>query len=228
MHKLLLLLLCLPLIGFGQNLSIGETYQGGIIFYLDGSGGGLIAAPSDQSSSAEWGCYGVDLLDANGTAIGTGAQNTIDIETGCLTLETAADFCTNLNLNGYEGWFLPSKDELNAMYLNIGQGNILGLGNIGNFADENYWSSSEFNTDYSWIQYFHYGSQNTNNKNGNYNVRAIRDFSNISNINDHRISIENKNLIKIVDIFGRESNIKNHPLFYIYDDGTVEKRIVIE
>ena len=36
-------------------------------------------------------------------------------------------------------------------------------------------------------------------------------------------------LLKIVDILGRETKGKtNQPLFYIYDDGTVEKRIVIE
>jgi len=36
-------------------------------------------------------------------------------------------------------------------------------------------------------------------------------------------------LIRIVDILGRETKRKtNQPLFYIYDDGTVEKRIVIE
>ena len=39
----------------------------------------------------------------------------------------------------------------------------------------------------------------------------------------------NKQLIKIVDLLGRESKgLKNQPLFYIYDDGTVEKRIIIE
>ena len=39
----------------------------------------------------------------------------------------------------------------------------------------------------------------------------------------------NKELIKITDILGREVNEKpNTPLFYIYDDGTVEKRIIIE
>ena len=38
-----------------------------------------------------------------------------------------------------------------------------------------------------------------------------------------------KNLIKIVDILGREiKGTKNKLLFYIYDDGTVEKRIIIE
>jgi hypothetical protein len=35
-----------------------------------------------------------------------------------------------------------------------------------------------------------------------------------------------KEIIKIVDILGREVNeIKNTPLFYIYNDGTVEKKL---
>ena len=38
----------------------------------------------------------------------------------------------------------------------------------------------------------------------------------------------NKELLKITDILGRETKGTNQPLFYIYDDGTVEKRIVIE
>jgi len=36
----------------------------------------------------------------------------------------------------------------------------------------------------------------------------------------------NKKLLRTIDVLGRET--KNTPLFYIYDDGTVEKRIVIE
>ena len=42
-------------------------------------------------------------------------------------------------------------------------------------------------------------------------------------INEHN---SNKELIKVTDILGRET--KRQPLFYIYDDGTVEKRMVIE
>ena len=39
----------------------------------------------------------------------------------------------------------------------------------------------------------------------------------------------NKELLKVTDILGRETKgTKNEPLFYIYDDGTIEKRIVIE
>ena len=40
---------------------------------------------------------------------------------------------------------------------------------------------------------------------------------------------QNKYLLKIVDVLGRETPYKkNTPLFYIYDDGTVEKRIILE
>ena len=38
----------------------------------------------------------------------------------------------------------------------------------------------------------------------------------------------NKELLKVTDLLGRETKQTNQPLFYIYDDGTVEKRMVIE
>jgi len=38
---------------------------------------------------------------------------------------------------------------------------------------------------------------------------------------------KNRELIQIVDIFGRETKETNQPLFYIYDDGTVEKGLTI-
>ena len=39
---------------------------------------------------------------------------------------------------------------------------------------------------------------------------------------------EQKKIIKIIDVFGRRIKKKNQPLFYIYDDGTVEKKLIIE
>ena len=42
------------------------------------------------------------------------------------------------------------------------------------------------------------------------------------------IDLFDKKLIKVVDVLGRETKQNKQPLFYIYDDGTVEKRIVIE
>ena len=42
-------------------------------------------------------------------------------------------------------------------------------------------------------------------------------------------TIQNKKLVKIIDLLGREvKKIRNTPLFYIYDDGRVEKRIILE
>jgi len=46
-----------------------------------------------------------------------------------------------------------------------------------------------------------------------------------SSIQEHTT---NKKLLKVTDLLGRETKQINQPLFYIYDDGTVEKRIVIE
>jgi hypothetical protein len=162
-------------------LAIGDTYGGGIVFYLDGNGGGLIAAPTDQSTGAQWGCYGTSISGADGTAIGTGAQNTLDIINASCTSNngspTAADICANLTLGGYSDWFLPSKDELNLMFFNIGKGNTLGLGNIGGFTTNYYWSSSEYNNIYAWLQQFGGGYPSGANKVfPTPSVRAFRAF----------------------------------------------------
>ena len=165
-----------------SSLAIGDTHQGGIIFYLDGNGGGLISAPSDQGV-AQWGCYEINIIGADGIAIGTGAQNTIDIEEGCTTPATAADICANLTLGGYSDWFLPSKDELNEMFLNIGQGNLVlsNIGNFGSYDGSTYISSTESNELQAWMQRFGmsdgvYGIQDVKSKDQYQLVRAIRAF----------------------------------------------------
>ena len=184
------------------TLSIGDFYQGGIVFYLDTMGGGLIAAPFDQGT-AVWGCAGTEISGANGTAIGTGTQNTIDIIDGCTTPSIAANLCANFNYSGYDDWFLPSKDELNKMYLNIGQGSS--TGNIGNFADNDYWSSSEFSSTLSWGQYFDSGIQNENVKYSPFGmVRAIRLFSylNLDTTNTVIVSNSGWNYLTVTDSLG--------------------------
>jgi hypothetical protein len=146
---------------------IGQSYGGGVIFYIDGTGQhGLISATTDQSAGAEWGCYGT-LIGANGTAIGTGQANTTAIVNGCNNAGIAASICNDLVLNGYDDWFLPSKDELNEMYLQ--------RNHIGSFAN-NYWSSSEYNLYSAWLEAFVDGYQSYNLNVYTFFVRAIRAF----------------------------------------------------
>jgi hypothetical protein len=115
-----------------------------------------------------WGCNGTAISGADGTAIGTGNQNTIDIMTFCNEAGIAARLCGDLVLGGYSDWYLPSTSELNQLYLNKVA--------IGGFADYYYWSSSEGDNGNAWNQYFGNGSQNSFSKYYTYYVRAVRAF----------------------------------------------------
>ncbi|MCX6249380.1 MAG: DUF1566 domain-containing protein [Bacteroidetes bacterium] len=151
-----------------SSFYIGQSYGGGIIFYVDGTGRrGLIADTNDLSTGAPWGCFGVST-GATGTDIGTGQANTTAIINVCSTYGIAARICDDLVLNGYDDWFLPSKDELNQLY---SQKNV-----IGGFATNYYWSSSEDDANAAWFQHFYDGYQYYDRKDYTYCVRAVRAF----------------------------------------------------
>ncbi|NOY47598.1 MAG: DUF1566 domain-containing protein [Chlorobi bacterium] len=155
---------------------IGQFRDGGIVFYVDGTGQhGLVCDITSQS--ATWGCKGTLITGADGTAIGTGTQNTIDIEAGCTTPGTAADYCANLSLNNFTDWFLPSKDELTEMYNNKATLDITALDKGGVvFGNLIYLSSSEWDNSFAWIRNFSNGLEIQADKNATLNFRAIRAF----------------------------------------------------
>jgi hypothetical protein len=158
-------------------LAIGQTYQGGIIFYLDASGcHGLISAPTDQSTGIQWYNGSYTNTTAFASCVGCGDGNTSMIVYNQGAGSYAAKLCFDLSLGGYSDWYLPSKYELNLMYQNIGQGNALGLGNVGGFANNYYYSSTEVSSNGAWDQYFSNGNQFNVNKAINYYVHAVRAF----------------------------------------------------
>ncbi len=131
---------------------IGDSYQGGIVFYVDDEGQhGLIAAKVDQSTGIQW---GTDVFTGTtGDGLGAGAMDTTLIvarqisfnQTGEFAAKVAADYsvqedgtspCMGLvSETCYGDWYLPSKAELNLLYTEKTV--------VGGFADGYYWSSTE-------------------------------------------------------------------------------------
>ena len=153
--------------GSGSTLyAIGDAGPaGGIVFHVtDGGLHGLEAAAVDQVST-EWGCYGTTISGANGTAVGTGEQNTADIIAGC-SETTAASVASAYGPD----WYLPSKDELNLLYVQ----KVADI--VGGFASGSYWSSSQYGSHHAWVQLFDGGNQEGTFKDFTYRVRAVRSF----------------------------------------------------
>ena len=148
-----------------DKLKIGSSYAGGIVFYIDESGkNGLVCADMDQGI-ATWGSKGEIGVKENHIKFngkGSGLENTKRIvelaswfiskgffSTTKQAIPTAARLCLELNYNGYNDWYLPTKRELELMHRN------LNLNNVGNFSENYYWSSVESHEEYADVQFFH-------------------------------------------------------------------------
>lgn len=177
---------------------VGDSYQGGIIFWVYDSNGehGLIVSRADQGAGIRW-YNGINrTTGTSGDGINTGAMNTAiivaaqiaDNQNGNFAAKVAADYsiqddgltaCTPVNQSPpateicYGDWYLPSAVELNLLY------NAKVASGVSNFvANSYYWSSRESGDNHAWSQRLDNGVQNnsTNKNSASQLVRAIRAF----------------------------------------------------
>jgi len=145
-----------------QAYKIGETGPaGGLIFYDKGNRTGgwryLEAAPANTEKRAKLlvKYVNISLMSSAGPAAdrmdisktseepGRGKENTeylIERVTHLGFWDTAAQYCDDLTINGFDDWYLPSIKELSFIY-----GNLVRK-EMGDFRESTYWSSTGWNS----------------------------------------------------------------------------------
>lgn len=178
--------------GEGNMYALRSTGPaGGLIFYVDPSEAKLLpqgttymeAALIDQPTGLSWYNGGYVAEAATETAIGTGQTNTTAIVAIQGDGNYAAKACDDLVSGGRDDWFLPSKDELDKMYVNLQKGTDehgVTYTPVGTFGGSEYWSSSE-SSEYeiyqAWGQSFVAGNTPSEYyKYNEYYVRCVRTF----------------------------------------------------
>jgi uncharacterized protein (TIGR02145 family) len=164
----------------------GEAFGGGVVFhvYKDGSGTehGLIVALTNQSDAQIWSNVTDQLAGATSVWDGLANSNTIVAQAG--HTNSAAKLCLDYEAGGFSDWYLPSNAELTILWnniFNVNKGLSVISGATQVFPTSQcctvYWSSSEYNPNFSWSLNF-YGSIGNGNPKANAGpVRAVRAFS---------------------------------------------------
>jgi hypothetical protein len=120
------------------TFTIGQTYKGGYVFYIDSTGEhGLIAART--YGHARWGAWWTRFLFlGTSKSFGTGQANTQFLIDTAGNDVYAAKYCYDLVFDGYDDWFLPSDEELYVLKVNLQPTGFLNI-----YPGDIYWSSSE-------------------------------------------------------------------------------------
>lgn len=156
---------------------VGDTGPGGgIIFFVDTSNQYpsfmyLEASPVDLKDTSVW-CSDSShaiggLSEPTGVPIGRGLINTNAMLTACNS--GAANAAHEYSSGGKSDWFLPSREELMAMYNNIHT--------LSSFSPTDYWSSSQNSDVFAMTVNFGSGNWFSIDKSFSRHVRPIRAFS---------------------------------------------------
>jgi hypothetical protein len=177
----------------GGICSVGDIGpSGGYVFYVSPtainvasgiSTGGIYleAAPLAAQGTAQFGCTGTSTPGTS-YSVGSGAANTLAIINSCATAGITARVTSNLTYAGFSDWFMPSLDEMTAIYNNLYNKSP----SLGGFTGVDYGSSSEGSNGFGYQAYWWFGAgaiSGQTNKNYVAYYRPIRAFNPISTSN---------------------------------------------
>ena len=218
---------------------LGSIIAIAILFYpqstigkLTGSPGGKTGSPMDNSDCTS--CHNVAGTNVSTTDItsnipsnGYTPGNTYTITTSSLAdgFEITCEENTGSTKTGTFFNTNPSANQL------VNNGNAIthtAAGNSsGNWSFD--WEAPSIGTgDITFYGAFIVAGYPIGSNIGDYltlSTLSISEYTPPSEIGEHA---KDKELLKVLDLLGKESKQTNQPLFYIYDDGTVEKKIIIE
>jgi hypothetical protein len=238
MKKLLLILLCLPMVGFGQNVYIPDANFKAYLVNnraINTSADTEIQLSEANSFNGNINCSSYNISDLTGiedfialTSLQCWDNNITNIDlsncTNLVVLSSGNNNLTNLNLSNCSSLISITLGSNNLTNLDLRNGNnniidTLRIENNPNLycinVDDSTWSVSNWSApnigqEYVWDSQSYFSNNCPP-------ATTIQEF------------ITNKELLKVTDLLGRETKgTKNELLLYIYDDGTVEKRITID
>lgn len=165
----------------------GQSYGGGIIFYVDGTGlHGLIAATGNINTLTDKTSWSNNInLVTNATSLTDGFANTqLIINAQGNTGIYAAKLCKDYRGGGFSDWFLPSVNQLQTLYskrdVNYPPGGPTDSF-LASFTTGAYWTSTENTKDSAFIINFSGGQSASYSKESKNTtqfplVRCIRAF----------------------------------------------------
>ena len=169
------------------NINLGDYYQGGIVGYIYQPGDphyianevhGIIVSEDEQVGYGggfnEGGKYSPSIgtyYGANSYGLENPESNTNILVSSIGGGAYAAKICSDLVLNGYSDWYLPTVEECQIV------DQLWYLNNLSFDSGLNHWTSTEINATKAYQFDFIYGAIiNYENKNTNGWVRAFRRF----------------------------------------------------